>query len=181
MRTLALLAAIVAIAIAAPAWANERIDQFDVRVDVARSGDIVVTETIDVVAEGDQIRHGIMRDLPRYYKDGGDRLPYVYDILSVVRDGASERFETSREGNAIHLRIGDAGAIVSTGAHRYVIRYRARRQVRRFDRYDEIYWNATGNDWTFPILNARATIVLPPGARGSSGRRLHRRAWPIGP
>src|SRR5689334_16515937 len=99
MRALVLLATIVAIATAAPASAKELIDQFNVRVEVARSGDVVVTETIDVIAEGDQIRHGILRDLPRYYQDGADRLPYSYDILSVARDGAREHFETSHEGN----------------------------------------------------------------------------------
>jgi uncharacterized membrane protein YgcG len=37
-------------------------------------------------------------------------------------------------------------------------------QVRYFDGYDEVYWNATGNYWAFPIDQARARIVLPGGA-----------------
>jgi uncharacterized membrane protein YgcG len=164
MRMLALLAAISSITIAAPASAKEQIDQFDVRVDVARSGDIVVTETIDLTAEGDQIRHGIQRDLPRFYTDASGRLPYAYDILGIERDGNAEHYDTSHEDNAFRVRIGDADRLISTGAHEYVIRYRVHRQVRRFDRYDEVYWNATGNYWTFPILHARASIALPPGA-----------------
>src|SRR5690606_22418490 len=29
---------------------------------------------------------------------------------------------------------------------------------------DELYWNVTGNFWSFPIEKASATIHLPPGA-----------------
>lgn len=164
MRTLALLATITAIAVATPASAKELIDQFNVRVDVARNGDVVVTETIDLIAEGDQIRHGINRDLPRYYTDADGRLPYAYDILGIERDGNAEHYETTHDGNAFRVRIGDEDRLVSGGSHEYVIRYRVHRQVRRFDRYDEVYWNATGNYWVFPILHARAIIALPPGA-----------------
>ncbi|MFZ2030968.1 MAG: DUF2207 domain-containing protein [Vitreimonas sp.] len=163
-RMLALLATILAIGIAAPASAKELIDQFNVRVDVARNGDIVVTETIDLIAEGDQIRHGINRDLPRYYTDASGRLPYAYDILRIERDGHAEHYQTSHDGNDFRVRIGNGDEILSAGAHEYVVRYRVHRQVRRFERYDEVYWNATGSYWTFPILHARAIIALPPGA-----------------
>ena len=44
---------------------------------------------------------------------------------------------------------------MNDGPHRYVISYRVADQVRRFDRYDEVYCDATGNYWTFPIVSAR--------------------------
>lgn len=165
MRLVACLAAIIAIAFAAPASAKEQIDQFNVRVDVERSGNIVVTEVIDLTAEGDQIRHGINRDLPRYFTDETGRLPYVYDILSIELDGAAEHYRTRHDGNAFQIRIGDAHRELSTGAHEFRIRYRVHRQVRYLATYDEVYWNATGTYWTFPILHASAIIALPPGAR----------------
>lgn len=165
MMLRALLAALFALAFASPALAREQINLFDVLVEVERDGDIVVTETINVTAEGDQIRRGIFRDLPRYYERDGDRLRYDYDILSVERDGRRERYETDVDGNAFRVRIGDEDTLLAHGAHEYVIRYRVKNQVRYFDDYDETYWNATGNYWPFPILRARAVIVLPPGAR----------------
>lgn len=150
--------------LASPAQAKERIDQYDVSVVVQHNGDVLVTETIDLTSEGVEIRHGIQRDLPRYYENAGDRLPFSYDIRSVERDGHREHFETSHEGNAFRVRIGDADAMLPDGPHRYVITYRVEDQVRHFQRYDEVYWNATGNYWTFPIVSARATITLPVGA-----------------
>jgi uncharacterized membrane protein YgcG len=175
MRLKAVVIAMLALVFAAPALALEQIDQFDVVVDVAKNGDIVVTETIDVTAEQDQIRHGIFRDLPRYYENGGDRLPYRYEVLNVTRDGRAEHYKKSEEDNAVRLRIGDADTLLTQGAHEYLIRYRVKNQVRYFDNYDEIYWNATGTYWAFPIAKARATVVLPPGAqitgaKGYTGR-----------
>ena len=77
-----LLAALVFF-IAAPALAKEQINSFDVRIEAERNGDIIVTESINVTAEGNQIRRGIFRDLPRYYTLDGERLRYDYDVLSV--------------------------------------------------------------------------------------------------
>jgi len=167
-RFRALAAVLLAFAFAlfaAPALAVEQINSFDVVVEVERDGDIIVTETIDVISEGNQIQRGIFRDLPRYYESGGVRYEARYRVLSVQRDGRAEPYDTENEGNARRIRIGDEDVYLDNGVHRYVLRYRVDNQVRYFADYDEVYWNATGNYWVFPIKSARATIVLPPGAR----------------
>lgn len=160
-----LLLALIALAFASPALAREQINSFDVSIEVERDGDIVVTETINVTAEGIEIRRGIFRDLPRYYESDRARLAYEYRVLSVERDGRAEPFETETEGAAFRIRIGDEDVLIDHGAHAYAIRYEVTNQIRYFDSYDEIYWNVTGNYWAFPIAHARATIALPPGAR----------------
>lgn len=150
---------------AAPALAVEQINSFDVVIEVERSGDIIVTETIDVNVEGMQIQRGIFRDLPRYYENGRQRYAYDYRVLSVRRDGQEERYDTETDGNAYRIRIGDPDVLIPHGSHTYELRYRVANQVRYFQDYDEVYWNATGNYWAFPIKSTSATIVLPPGAR----------------
>jgi uncharacterized membrane protein YgcG len=164
-RLRALLLAFVVFVASSPALAREQISVFDVAIEVETDGDIVVAETIEVIAEGNQIRRGIFRDLPRYYEAQGDVLPYRYDVLSVQRDGRNEPYETSADGNAFRIRIGDPDVLIEHGAHAYQIRYRVKSQVRYFDGYDEIYWNTTGNYWAFPIVRARAVVLMPPGAR----------------
>jgi uncharacterized membrane protein YgcG len=160
-----LLIALAALFITSPALAREEITSFDVAVEVQTDGDIEVTETLDVISEGAQIRRGIFRDLPRYYEDGGVRLAYRYHVVSVSRDGEQEPYDTDTEGNAFRIQIGDEEVFIPDGEHRYVIRYEVKNQVRYFDGYDEIYWNVTGNYWAFPIAHARANITLPPGAQ----------------
>lgn len=164
MNLRALFLALIALLFATPALAAEQINRFDVVIEVETDGDIIVTETINVTAEGAEIRRGIFRDLPRFYESDGVRLAYDYAVLNVQRDGRDERYDTETDGNAFRIRIGDEDVLLDHGIHTYAIRYRVKNQVRYFSDYDEIYWNVTGNYWAFPIVEAQATIVLPPGA-----------------
>jgi hypothetical protein len=63
--------------------------------------------------------------------------------------------------NGVRVRIGSADRLIANGRHEYVIRYRTTRQIGFFQDYDELYWNATGNGWTFAIDQAEARITLP--------------------
>jgi hypothetical protein len=168
MNTRVFVLAIFALLTPAFAQAREQIDDFSVDIEVQKSGDIVVVETIAVASEGDQIRRGIFRDLPRYYEKNGAKLPYRYEVGRVTRDGRKEPYAVEREDNAFRIRIGDADIFLERGAHVYEVEYAVKNQVRYFDEYDELYWNATGNYWNFPIEKANARVMLPGGAGARS-------------
>jgi uncharacterized membrane protein YgcG len=164
----ALLLLLAWLAWLAPALANERIILFISDADVERNGDLLVTETIRVNAEGDQIKHGIFRDFPtNYTRPDGTRVRVGFDVLSVKLDGASEPFSTERVSNGERVRIGKADTMLGDGEHEYEIRYRTTRQIGFFAEYDELYWNATGNGWPFAIDLAEARIHLPEAVRFS--------------
>lgn len=148
------------------AQAEEVINRFDVAIEVEKDGDIVVSELITVTSEGRQIRRGIFRDLPRYYFDEKTegQLPYRYKVISILRDGEPEPYEILDEGNAKRIRIGQADYFLPDGQHTYFIRYQVKNEVRYRENFDEIYWNATGNYWNFPIEAAKVTLSLPQGA-----------------
>ncbi len=163
-RTLAVAA--VLLALSGAARAAERITNFIAEIQLAPSGVLTVRETIDLWAEGNSIRHGILRDFPTTYTDRlGRRVRVGFRVVSVQRDGADEPYEVGPIDAGERVRIGRADATVPFGAHRYVITYRTTRQVRYLADYDEVYWNATGNEWTFPIEHATAIIDLPQAAR----------------
>ncbi|MEI8154458.1 MAG: DUF2207 domain-containing protein, partial [Hyphomicrobiales bacterium] len=131
-------------------------------VDVQVNGDLLVTETIEIRAEGAQIKRGILRDFPTvYHRTNGSRVEVGFHVQEVTRDGGSEEFSTEKMANGVRIRIGSAGRSVNTGVHTYVIRYRTTRQIGFFNDFDELYWNATGTGWTFPIDVAEARINLP--------------------
>jgi uncharacterized membrane protein YgcG len=160
------LALILLLAWLAPTLANERIILFISDADVWRNGDLLVTETIRVEAEGQQIKHGIFRDFPtNYTRPDGTRVRVGFDVLSVKLDGASEPFSTERISNGERVRIGKADELLSEGEHDFEIRYRTTRQIGFFADYDELYWNATGNGWPFAIDMAEARVHLPEPAR----------------
>jgi uncharacterized membrane protein YgcG len=145
-----------------PTRADERILRFVSDVVVERNGELLVTETIRLRAEGREIRRGIVRDFPTIYRrDDGAMVNVGFDVLSVVRDGWPERYSLDRKQNGWSIRIGDPDKLLATTQHEYVIRYRTRRQLGFFAEYDELYWNATGNGWTFTIDEAEARITLP--------------------
>lgn len=172
MRLLRALAfALFTLLIAPAALAREEISSFDVAIEVQRDGDIVVTEILSVIAEGNVIRRGIFRDLPRYYLDERHaRLAFEYRVLAIERDGNPEPYDTETEGNAFRIRIGDEDVMLSGGRHTYLIRYEVKNQIRYFAAYDELYWNATGTYWNLPIVRARATVTLPEGAEVTQTR-----------
>ena len=139
------LALVLAIAAAAPARAVERILLFVSDAQVERNGDLIVTETIRVEAEGNQIRHGIFRDFPTTYtRPDGSRVVVSFDVQSVVRDGASENWTNESLSNGVRLRIGKADVTIPNGPHEYVIRYRTDRQIGFFADYDELIGRREG-------------------------------------
>ncbi len=149
-----------------PSDTSERITGFDSDIVVARNGVLTVTETIAVHATGEQIHHGIYRDFPTVYDDlHGQSVHVRFDVVSVMMDGQKEPYATESISNGVRVKIGDADTTVEPGNHTYVLNYITARQIGFFDKYDELYWNVTGNGWIFPIDRASATIRLPKGAK----------------
>ncbi len=143
----------------------ERILHFDSRIVVQTNAALIVTETIQAQAGGDQIKHGIYRDFPQLYKGKwGLRMKTGFDIKEVLRDGQSEPYHTENRENGIRVYIGSPSSLVSTGVHTYQLTYETDRQLGFFSDHDELYWNATGNGWNFTIDSATVTVILPPGA-----------------
>ena len=162
MRRLMAALAVFLLWVPSAASAEERITRFVSEVQVRPDAALDVTETIDVIAEGNQIRRGIFRDFPTRYKGRtGGQMRVGFTLGAVTRDGASEPAAIEAISNGVRVRIGNADKMLDHGPHRYVIRYRTTRQIGRFADYDELYWNATGNGWAFPIDQAEAIIKLP--------------------
>lgn len=156
-----LISFLFALLITCTAWAEEKILNYNVLIDVQQDADFIVTESISVVSEGQKIRRGIFRDLPRFKMDEDAKIPYQYKILSVTRNGQREPFSRQSRDNAKQIRIGDPEYFLPRGRHDYVITYEVKNEVRYFDTFDEVYWNAIGTYWAFPIDRAKAIIRFP--------------------
>lgn len=160
--------------------AEEKITSFDADIAIDASGDITITETISVIAEGRNIRRGIYRDIPtRYREPSGRRVNVPIEVESVRRNGSREAWHTEDISNGIRIYFGSADRTLEPGEHTYDLRYTTRRQIGFFDDYDEFYWNATGNAWDFVIESASAEIRLPE-AVDRQQLRLHGYTGPEG-
>lgn len=166
-RLVAALVLLAVLLVSLPAFATETITSFTTDVTLRVDGTVDVTETIEVNAEGSEIRRGIFRDVfTTMINDDNSRLRSDLDVISVQRDGRDEPYAVEDVTTGIkRIRVGSADVFLDYGIHTYVIRYTMSRMGRFFEDHDELYWNATGNFWSFPILKSVTNITLPKDAR----------------
>ena len=142
--------------------AAERITKFHSDIAIGDDGFITITETISVIAKGKKIKRGIIRDIPVQYDVGfyGLKTNIPVQIIFIHCDGKDSVYKEESHGSYKRIRIGSNNDQLSTGPHTYTIQYKTR-QLRFQEDHDEVYWNATGNAWEFPIEQAEATIFFP--------------------
>ena len=87
--------------------------------------------------------------------------------MDVARDGHPEPYTLLGMDNGERVRIGRADTLLTPGEHVYRIQYRTTRQLSFYSDVDELYLNATGNGWAFPIERAEARITLPKAVKFS--------------
>jgi len=167
-RVIFLALAVVAVLplLTAGALASERILHFKSDIVVHPDSTMTVTETIKVRSTGREIKRGIIREFPTTYKDRlGHTVKVDFQVEEVLRDGAREPFHLEPVANGVKIYIGKKEVFLPPGVYTYTIRYQTGRQLGFFQDFDELYWNVTGNGWTFAIDQAEAVIELPPGAQ----------------
>ncbi len=161
------------------AQTQEVIEHFNSQVAVTKDGQLDVEEKIDMNFADDQ-RHGIFRTIPVKFDTAHGTKETALRLVSVAMDDKAVPYQIARQFNDINIKIGDPKYRVS-GRHTYLIHYMVSRAVNFFDDQPEIYWNATGNEWPFPIQDATAQFILPSGVdarqvratcfRGSQGSK----------
>ena len=136
---------------------------FTVRAD--RSIDVVERIQVDF---GRLQRHGIYREIPvRYRKVVREGLPLEGRVsvdldVEEVTNGQGRELQTKVDrGDRVRIRIGDPNRTI-TGRQTYAIHYRLGSGLGFFEDHDELYWQVTGSEWPVPILQASATVTLPP-------------------
>jgi uncharacterized membrane protein YgcG len=144
------------------ALADERILGYDIEVQIGRDGALDVTERIRVHAEGTNIRRGIYRDFPTRYQDRFEnRVVVDLKVLGLLRNDEPEPWFLEEHDNGVRINFGNDTFLPVPADYTYTLRYRTTRQLGFFDDHDELYWNAIGTGWAFPIDEARVDVFLP--------------------
>jgi hypothetical protein len=140
---------------------TEEVSAFSSILSVGTDGWLEVNETISYYFPDE--RHGLVRAVPFVYEIDGKKWQTPLRVESVMRPGGSPVPYSERANGALwEIKIGEAAQTV-TGLQTYVIRYRVAGVIKRFADHDEVYWNATGNDWDVPVRRVAATVSLPEG------------------
>ncbi len=142
--------------------AEEKIISYHSEIEILESSELVIEETIKVLAEGKIIKRGIYRSFPTdYTTDSGKKVQVGFDVLSVKRNSKPEPFHTRREKNGISVYMGEKSVLIPKGEHTYTIKFKTNQQLGFFENHDELYFNAIGHGWKFPIETATASLILP--------------------
>lgn len=146
-------------------WAWE-ILSFDADLEVRKDGSLMVTENIEADFQGTP-KHGIYRDIPLQTQD---RLGIKRSIRITFLEAQDERerpwqVKLTREGAYRRIRLGREGATYD-GRKTFKLSYRVDRALGHFPDHDELYWNATGNNWAVPMRRSQALVRLPEGVSG---------------
>ena len=157
-----LLSLLLSLLLAAPLAAQERILSYDSEVQVNADGSLDVSERITVRAEGNNIRRGIYRDFPTRYEDRhGNRVVVDFQMIDVLRNGKTEPWFTENKPNGVRINTGNDDFLPVPADFTYTLRYRTTRQLGFFAGHDELYWNAIGTGWDFPIERGSVEVRLP--------------------
>ncbi|MGE5287289.1 MAG: DUF2207 domain-containing protein [Micromonosporaceae bacterium] len=138
----------------------EKIVSYDVAIAIQRDASIVVTEQI-VYDFGSNERHGIIREIPVLYgyNKRYDRY-YPLEVRSVQSPDAPAQYTVDNNGSSVIIKIGNPGQTV-TGAHTYRLTYLVRGSMDAYTGYDELYWDAIGDQWYVPVGRATVRVTAP--------------------
>ncbi len=159
----------------------DTITDFKSNIKIEANSVLDVTEQITMRVDGFG-KHGIIRQIPNLKKNKeGQIFKSKFSVYDCKINGRPAQFVDEVENDHISIRIGDANVVLEPGLYTFTIAYKATRQIGFFDKYDELYWNVTGDMWNMPIEKATCTVELPDGnknfrsiewyrgARGESG------------
>ena len=107
----------------------------------------------------------IIRDIPEDYYLYNSRIHTFITVLGVTRNGEPENYWIEKRGTTAEIFTGAKNNhslnYIPKGSNIYKIHWTSPNHIRGFMDYDELYFNAIGNSWEFPIEKASVTLHLP--------------------
>ncbi len=163
---------------------SDRITSFNSTVRIGTNGKLLVQEEISIhngngetnsvyandgasedVSVNNEIKRGIVRAFPLYYINKYKLFQNTtFKLKEVLRDGKTENYHTEKHENGILVYTGSRDVFLDKGEFTYSITYETDHQLKSLKDFDELYWNVTGNGWSFKIDSASCTVILPKGA-----------------
>jgi uncharacterized membrane protein len=140
------------------------INSFVSTISVEKDSSLLVTEQINITTDGQNIQHGIYRDVPTRYQTQNGEVNIQFNVINTGLNNSKTPYFTRYESNGIRVYMGDKYKDLSVGTYTFSLTYRVRGELGYFKDHDELYWNVTGNGWDYPIRHAKAIVRLPQGA-----------------
>lgn len=141
------------------------IKNYHVNVTILDNGIIDVVETLEMDIDHEDVRLGIIRDIPKSYELHNTVVKTPLTVKSITRNGQPENYWVEEKRNVFEIYTGAREALISNyipkGKNIYQLHWQSANHIRGFADYDELYFNAIGHGWQFPIEQASIILNLP--------------------
>jgi len=141
--------------------AKEHIPYLSSKIEIMPDGLVRIRETIVVVANGEKLKYGLIKALPKYsISRKGERnstIPY----LNGVRVNGTYVEYVLKDNFDRFLIMPKHRFQLQSGIYTYEFDYVLDRKLWYYDEFNEFYWDVTGSFWNLAITNAIATVRLP--------------------
>lgn len=141
--------------------AKEHIPYLSSRIDILPNGLVRVRETVTVIANGEKLRYGLSKALPKFSisREGikNSTIPY----LNNVKINGVDIDYTLKDQFDRFLITPKKQFPLQPGIYTYVFDYMLDRKLWYYGEFNEFYWDVTGSFWNLAITKAIATVRLP--------------------
>lgn len=141
--------------------AQEHIPFLFSEINILATGQVMINETVVVVANGQKLAHGLTRALPRY-STSRDGKKHEIDInLNAVsiNDTLIPHKVVTKGG--YHQILPQQEYNLAPGVYTYRFSYVVNRNLWEYDDFNEFYWDITGSSWNLVIARSGGLITLP--------------------
>lgn len=141
--------------------AKEHIPYMFSKIEILPTGLINVSETVVVIANGEKLKNGLSRAIPKFSTSRINvRHKVDVDLLSVTINGQEIPYKLEEIGNKILLTPKQEYQL-QPGIYTYQFDYILDRQLWYYDEFNEFYWDVTGSSWNLVIARAGASVSIP--------------------
>lgn len=144
--------------------AREHIPYLMSNIEILPDGTVKFTDTAVVVANGQKLRNGLTKALPKeVFSRNREGQKITYTLVGVSVNGQNLPYKLSETRDSF-LIIPEEDYVLEPGVYTYKFEYMADNLLWDYGDFKEFYWDVTGSIWNLVIARAGATLSLPDGA-----------------
>lgn len=143
--------------------AREHIPYLMSNIELLPDGTVKFSETVMVVADGQKLRKGLTKILPKDIFSRNRELQKIsYTLIGVSANGQNIPYKMIENGPNV-LLIPEENYRLEPGVYTYQFDYLADNLLWDYGDFKELYWDVTGSAWNMVVARAGATLKLPAG------------------
>lgn len=141
--------------------AKEHIPYMISRIDILPNGMIKIQELVTVVANGEKLKNGLSKALPKYSTSRSGVRSRSIPYLESVKINNTEIAYILKDSFDRYLITPKKEYLLNPGVYTFEFNYILDRKLWHYKDFNEFYWDVTGSFWNLVVSKSVATVRLP--------------------